>query len=51
LSGTPGTSVPLGQVAPALDRFRVTFNTLGSYRFICMLHDEIGMVGWVKVVP
>ena len=50
LSGTPGTSVALGQVAPALDRFRVTFNTLGSYRFICMLHDEIGMVGWVKVV-
>jgi len=42
--------VALGQVAPALDRFRVTFNTLGSYRFICMLHDEIGMVGWVKVV-
>jgi plastocyanin len=51
VSGTPGTSVPLAQVSPSLDRFRVTFNTLGSYRFICMLHDEIGMVGWVKVVP
>ena len=51
VSGTPGTSVPLAQVSPALDRFRVTFNALGSYRFICMLHDEIGMVGWVKVVP
>jgi len=51
LSGTPGTSVPIAQVSPALDRFHVTFNALGSYRFICMLHDEIGMVGWVKVVP
>jgi plastocyanin len=51
LSGTPGTSVPIAQVSPTLNRFRVTFNTLGSYRFICELHDEIGMIGWVKVVP
>jgi plastocyanin len=51
LSGTPGTSVGLAQVSPTLDRFRVTFNALGSYRFICELHDEIGMVGWVKVIP
>jgi plastocyanin len=50
LSGTPGTSVPLAQVSPSLNRFRVTFNALGSYRFICELHDEIGMIGWVKVV-
>jgi plastocyanin len=51
LSGTPGTSVPLAQVSPTLNRFRVTFNALGSYRFICELHDEVGMIGWVKVVP
>jgi plastocyanin len=43
--------VGLAQVSPTLNRFRVTFNTLGSYRFICELHDEIGMIGWVKVVP
>jgi plastocyanin len=51
LSGTPGTSVGIAQVSPTLNRFRVTFNTPGSYRFICELHDEVGMIGWVKVVP
>jgi len=51
LSGTPGTSVGIAQVTPTLNRFRVVFNTLGSYRFICELHDEIGMIGWVKVIP
>ena len=51
LSGTPGTSVPLAQVSPTLNRFRVTFNATGQYRWICELHDEIGMIGWVNVVP
>ena len=51
LSGTPGTAVPIAQVSPTLNRFRVTFNAVGSYRFICELHDEIGMIGWVKVTP
>jgi len=51
LSGTPGTTVAIAQVSPAVNRFRVTFNALGQYRFICELHDEIGMIGWVKVVP
>ena len=50
LSGTPGTSVPLAQVSPTLQRFRVTFNALGQYRFICELHDQLGMIGWVNVV-
>ena len=51
LSGTPGTSVPLAEVSPTLNRFRVTFNATGQYRWICELHDEIGMIGWVNVVP
>lgn len=51
VSGTPGTSVPLAQVSPTLEHFRVTFNALGQYRFICELHDELGMIGWVKVIP
>jgi plastocyanin len=51
LSGTPGTSVPIAQVSPTLNRFRVTFNATGLYRWICELHDDIGMIGWVKVVP
>ena len=51
LSGTPGTSAPLAQVSPTLVRFNVTFNAVGKYRWICELHDEIGMIGWVNVVP
>jgi plastocyanin len=50
LSGTPGTSVPLAQVSPTLVHFNVTFNAVGKYRWICELHDEIGMIGWVNVV-
>jgi plastocyanin len=51
LSGTPGTSVPIAQVSPILNRFRVTFNAPGMYRWICELHDDIGMIGWVNVTP
>jgi plastocyanin len=50
LSGTPGTSVDLAQVSPAATTFRVTFNALGKYRFLCELHDEIGMIGWINVI-
>lgn len=51
LSGTPGTSLPLAQVSPTLVRFRITFNAPGMYRFICELHDQLGMIGWVNVIP
>ena len=51
LSGTPGTSVALAQSSPSLNRFRVTLNATGMYRFICELHDQLGMIGWVNVVP
>lgn len=50
LSGIPGTSVPLAQVSPTFVHFRVTFNAPGMYRFICELHDQLGMIGWVNVV-
>jgi plastocyanin len=32
-------------------RFRVTFNTPGTFNYICALHDEEGMVGRVIVRP
>ena len=51
LSGAPATTVPIAQVSPTLNRFRVTFNATGMYRFICELHDDLGMIGWVNVVP
>jgi plastocyanin len=50
---------PLGDPAlPALPqtplfvtRFRVTFNTPGTFNYICALHDDLGMVGKVIVRP
>jgi plastocyanin len=39
------------QAAVGVTRFRVTFTTPGTYPFICALHDELGMVGQVIVLP
>jgi plastocyanin len=48
-------SGPLGQghlgpitFAPS---FAVTFNAAGTYQYYCALHDDLGMVGTVNVVP
>jgi len=41
----------LAQVALGVTRFRVTFNTPGTFNYICALHDEEGMVGKVIVRP
>jgi plastocyanin len=43
------TGVP--QAAPGVTRFRVTFTSAGRYRYICALHDELGMTGEVIVLP
>jgi plastocyanin len=32
-------------------RFRVTFKQPGTYKYICVLHDNIGMVGTVVLEP
>jgi len=32
-------------------RFRVTFKQPGVYKYICALHDNLGMVGTVVVEP
>jgi plastocyanin len=32
-------------------RFVVTFNKVGTWRYLCMLHDEMGMKGVVVVKP
>jgi len=50
---------PIGDpVLPALPqaplfvtRFRVTFNTPGTFNYICALHDDLGMVGKIIVRP
>jgi plastocyanin len=41
---TNSAQTPLG-----VTRFRVTFNTPGTFNYICALHDELGMVGKVIV--
>jgi plastocyanin len=41
----------LAQVALGVTRFRVTFNTPGTFNYICALHDQEGMVGNVIVRP
>lgn len=39
------------QSPPGVSRFRVTFTQPGVFKYICALHDEIGMVGQVIVRP
>jgi plastocyanin len=36
---------------PVVTRFRVTFTTVGTYNYICALHDDLGMKGIVIVRP
>lgn len=49
--GTPVNSNPNNSIALNHTRFRVTFMTPGTYNYICALHDGLGMVGQVRVVP
>jgi len=41
----------LAQQPSAQIRFRTTFTQPGTYKYICTLHDELGMVGQVIVLP
>jgi plastocyanin len=51
LEGYTGlTPVPLPPLFPPT-RFRVTFTQAGTYNYKCSLHDNIGMVGKVVVLP
>jgi plastocyanin len=62
--GSPGDSTNSGLIVaeiqdrigaaptpPGLTRFRVTFHGPGVYKYICALHDDLGMKGRVIVVP
>jgi plastocyanin len=51
LEGYTGlTPVPLPPLFPPT-RFRVTFTQAGTYNYKCSLHDNLGMVGKVVVLP
>ncbi|HEY2907992.1 MAG TPA: plastocyanin/azurin family copper-binding protein [Vicinamibacterales bacterium] len=45
----PGERVGAAQTPLGVTRFRVTFTAPGTFRYICALHDDEGMVGTVVV--
>jgi len=47
----PQDRTGLAQAPLSATRFRVTFTQPGVYPYICVLHDELGMVGQVIVLP
>jgi hypothetical protein len=51
IQAAPQDRTNLAQAPLGLTRFRVTFNSPGTYNYICGLHDELGMVGKVIVRP
>lgn len=49
--GTPVNLSPNNAIALNPTIFRVTFMGPGTYNYKCLLHDNLGMVGQVSVVP
>ena len=51
IQAAPEDRIGLPQSSLGVTRFRITFTKRGSYRYICALHDTLGMVGTVVVLP
>jgi plastocyanin len=51
IQAAPQDRIGLPQSPVGVTRFRVTFTKRGTYRYICALHDGLGMVGTVVVEP
>ncbi len=49
--GTPVNSNPNNSIAMNPTHFRVKFMQPGTYNYKCVLHDNLGMVGEVVVLP
>jgi hypothetical protein len=49
IAPAPQDRINLAQAPLGVQRFRVTFNTPGTFNYICALHDELDMVGKVIV--
>lgn len=51
IQAAPQDRIGLPQSPLGVTRFRVTFTNPGTYPFICALHDGLGMMGTVTVLP
>jgi plastocyanin len=51
ITQAPQDRIGLAQAQPGVTRFRVTFTQPGVYQYKCVLHDELGMVGEIIVLP
>ena len=51
ITQAPQDRTGLAQAPLGITRFRVTFTKPGIYPYKCVLHDELGMVGKVIVLP
>ena len=51
IGAAPMNQIGVPQSPPGVTRFRVTFLHAGTYDYICALHDDLGMVGKVIVLP
>lgn len=51
ITQSPQDRTSLAQAPLSATRFRVTFTQPGVYQYKCVLHDELGMVGQVIVLP
>ena len=51
ITQSPQDRTGLAQAPLSATRFRVTFTQPGVYLYKCVLHDELGMVGEVIVLP
>ncbi len=51
IAAAPQDQIGSPQPPPGTTRFRVTFTHPGVYQYKCMLHDGLGMIGKVTVLP
>jgi plastocyanin len=51
IAAAPQDQIGLPQPLPGTTRFRVTFTNPGVYQYKCALHDVLGMLGKVTVLP
>lgn len=51
ITEAPQDRTGLAQAPLGVTRFRVTFTAPGVYHYVCALHDNLGMVGEIIVLP